>query len=436
MMKFTKSLELQPKFHKIVPGACHTYAKGDDQFPEFMPPYIVKGKGVHLWDLDGNKFIEYGNGIRSVTLGHAFEPVVQAVQKQIMLGNNFVRPAVIEYQCAEEFLSVINRADMVKFCKDGSDATGAALRLARAHTGRDYIAVCGSQPFFSHDDWFIGSTPMNSGVPKAVQDLTLKFNYNDIDSVKQLFEQYPNQIAAIILEAEKYSPPKNNFLHEVRNLCRENGTVFILDEMITGFRWDLGGAQRYYDLDPDLSTWGKALGNGFSIAALAGKAELMNLGGLNHDKKRVWLLSATHSAECPSLAACMATIKFYKENNVVEQLHKQGHKLKKGVMKSVKEHGLEKYFGAIGRDCSAVYFTRDQQENPSQPFRTLFFQEMIKRGVLIPSLIVTYSHTDEIIEETLEKLHESLLVYKKAINEGVEKYLIGRSVKPVFRVYN
>lgn len=435
-MKFTNSLKLQKKFNDTIPGGSHTYAKGDDQFPEFMPPYIERGKGCHIWDIDGNEFIEYGMGLRSVTLGHGFEPIVEAAYKQMQIGNNFVRPAKIELECAEEFLSVIDGADMVKFSKDGSDATNGAVKLARAHTGRDMVAVCANHPFFSVDDWFIGTTPMSAGIPDSVKKMTVKFCYNDIESVEGMFEEYPGKISCVILEAEKYAPPEDNFLHKLKDIAHKNGALFILDEMITGFRWHLGGAQKMYDIVPDLSTFGKALGNGFAISALAGKREFMELGGLHHNKERVFLISTTHGAENHALAAAIANIKFFKENKVVERLDEQGRKLKEGVNKAATELGLFDYIKIIGPNCCSVYGTKDQNGEPSQPYRTLFIQECMKRGLLMPSSIVSYSHSDRDIEETIERMAEAMVVYKHALEEGVEKYLVGRPVAPVFRKYN
>lgn len=435
-MEHINSLTLQKRFHDVIPGGSHTYAKGDDQFPQNMPVYIEKGKGCKVWDVDGNEYIEYGMGLRSVSLGHAFDPVNDAVIKQIQLGNNYVRPSRIELECAEEFLSIIEGAEMVKFCKNGSDATSAAIKLSRAYTGREMVAICADHPFFSVDDWFIGSTPMSAGIPKAVRDLTVKFSFNNIESVKSLFEQYSGKIACVILEAEKITPPENNFLHEVKRIANENGALFILDEMITGFRWDLGGAQKKYNIVPDLSAFGKALGNGYAISALTGKRELMRLGGLQHNKERVFLLSTTHGAENHALAAAIATIKFYKENDVIGTLHRQGKKLTDGVNKISRELGLEDYVSIIGPDYCSVYKTNDGDKKPSQPFRTLFLQETMRRGLLMPSSVVSYSHTDSDIEKTVEIIYEALLVYKKALNEGVEKYLEGASVKPVFRMYN
>jgi glutamate-1-semialdehyde 2,1-aminomutase len=434
-MDFSKSLKLQKGFHQLIPGGAHTYAKGDDQFPEFMPLYIERGKGSHVWDVDGNEFIEYGMGLRSVALGHAFEPILKAVSRQIQYGLNFTRPAAIELECAKEFLSIIDGADMVKFCKNGSDATNAAIKLARAYTGRDLVAVCAEHPFFSVEDWFIGTTPMDSGIPKQIKELTIKFSYNNLESVQQMFENSPGQVACVILEAEKYDSPSDGFLHKLKELCHKNGSVFILDEMITGYRWHLGGAQKKYNIVPDLSTFGKAMGNGFAVSALAGKKELMELGGMNHNKERVFLLSTTHGAETHSLAAAIATINFYKENSVIETMYEKGQKLEKVLMNAAEELNLKDYFSVIGPPVCSVYSTNDQNKEPSQEFRTLFLQETLKRGILMPSSVISFAHTDRDIEETGEKVFEALQVYKKALNEGVEKYLIGRPVKPVFRKY-
>ncbi|MTI30285.1 glutamate-1-semialdehyde 2,1-aminomutase [Xanthovirga aplysinae] len=435
-MNFKSSLKLQKRLHQLIPGGCHTYAKGDDQFPEFMPPILEKGKGSHVWDLDGNKYIEYGGGLRSVILGHAFPPIINAVQKQLRLGSNFIRPAKIEYDCAEEFLQMIEMADMVKFCKDGSDATSAAVKLARAVTGRDIIAICSSHPFFSVEDWFIGTTPVSSGIPKVIKELTVKFEYNNINSVKEILKKYSNQIAGFILEPEKNDPPKNNFLHQLKEICHQNGALFILDEMITGLRWHNGGAQKLYNIKPDLSTFGKALGNGFSVSALAGKKEFMELGGLQHSKKRVFLLSTTHGAENHCLAAAIANIKFFKENPVIESLNQRGEKLALLIQKSVRELKLEKNFLIIGKPSCLVYATLNEKMENSQAFRTLLLQELIKRGILATSLVISFSHTEKDIDITAEAFHEALFIYKKALNEGIEKFLIGRPVKPVWRAYN
>lgn len=433
---FEKSLELQGRFHQLIPGGSHTYAKGDDQYPEFMPPYIARGRGCRVWDVDGNEYIEYGMGMRAVSLGHAYSAVNKAASKQMDLGNNFTRPAAIELKAAEIFLGMVPGADMVKFAKNGSDATTAAIKLARAATGRDKVAFCKDHPLFSVDDWFIGTTEISRGIPRSQLELSVGFRYNDIESVKALLQNNPGEIACFIIEPEKYEPLDINFITQLQALCREQGALLILDEMITGLRWHLGGAQTLYNVVPDLSTFGKAMGNGFAIAALAGKREFMQLGGLQHEEERVFLLSTTHGAESHALAAFMAVVEEYRQKDVIGYLQYQGERLRLGMHKIIAEHRLESHVGVHGHPAALVYSTADQDGNASQPFRTLFIQECMKRGLLAPSLVVSYSHRDEDVDQTLDILYQSLGVYRHALDNGIDQYLQGRAIQPVFRKYN
>jgi glutamate-1-semialdehyde 2,1-aminomutase len=433
---FSKSRALQPKAHRLIPGGSHTYAKGDDQYPVQAPGFIARGRGCHVWDLDGNEFIEYGMGLRAVALGHGFEPVVEAGYKQMQLGINFSRPAKIEVDLAESMLEIIDGADMVKFAKNGSDVTTAAVKLARAYTGRELIAVCGDQPFFSVDDWFIGTTENNAGIPPAISKMTLKFRYNDLESLGNLFAQNPGQIACVIMEAEASTPPAAGYLNQVKALCEQQSAVLIFDEMITGFRWHLGGAQKFHGVIPHLSTFGKAMGNGFAIAALAGRREIMRLGGLDHDQPRVFLLSTTHGAETHALAASLETIRIYRERSVVEYLWERGERLHTLVKRSIAENRLEGFFELSGRPCNLIYSTRDQDGNPSQAFRALFMQELIRGGVIAPSFVVSFSHNDADLEQTADAVYVAHAIYRKALDEGSDKYLEGRPVKPVNRRHN
>ena len=433
---YSRSLALQPKAHRLIPGGAHRYAKGDDQFPEQAPAFIARGKGCHVWDLDGNEFIEYGMGLRAVTLGHAFEPVVEAAYRQMQLGINFTRPAKIEVDLAESMIDIIDGADMVKFAKNGSDVTTAAVKLARAYTGRNLIAICADHSFFSIDDWFIGTTEVKAGIPAAISDMTLKFAYNRPDSLRALFKAHPGQIACVIMEAEAAAPPVPGYLHQVKEICEENGAVLIFDEMITGFRWHLGGAQKFYGVVPHLSTFGKAMGNGFAISALAGEREIMRLGGLDHDQPRVFLLSTTHGAETHALAASLATLRIYRERDVIEVLWKQGKRLRALVDRSIAENRLTGFFEVTGKPCNLVFVTCDQEGHRSQAFRTLFMQELIRRGVIAPSFVVSYAHSDADIDRTAEAVFAAHVVYRKALDEGIDKYLEGRPVKPVYRRFN
>lgn len=433
---FTRSNQLRTRGHGLIPGGAHTYAKGDDQYPANAPGFIARGAGCHVWDVDGNEFIEYGMGLRSVTLGHAYPPVVEAAYRAMQEGINFTRPAAIEIACAEQLLDLIPGAEMVKFAKNGSDVTTAAIKLARAYTGRDMVGICIDHPFFSVDDWFIGASPMSAGIPQVIQDLTVTFRYNDPASVEALFAQYPGRIACLIMEPEKYSPPENDFLHEVQRICHQNGALFVLDEIITGFRHGLQGAQGKYGIVPDLSTFGKALGNGFSIAALVGRREIMELGGLDHNRERVFLLSTTYGAETHCLAAAIETMRIYREEDVIGYLDYQGRRLAEGIRQAVADHDLEEYIDVVGFPCNLVYGTRDENGQPSQWFRALFLQETIKRGLLMPSLILSYSHRDADVDFTVAAIYDALHVYRKALVEGIDKYLVGGPTQPVFRRYN
>jgi glutamate-1-semialdehyde 2,1-aminomutase len=326
--------------------------------------------------------------------------------------------------------------DMVKFAKNGSDVVTAAVKLARAYTKRDVVAICGDHPFFSADDWFIGTTPVNAGIPEKISALTVKFRYNDLESLRVLFDEHPDQIAAVVLEAETAIAPHPGYLESFTTLCRERGALVILDEMITGFRWHNGGARAYYGLNPDLTAYGKALGNGFAVSALVGRRDVMRLGGLDHDQPRVFLLSTTHGAEYHALAAAMVVMQTYQQEPVVETLWAQGARLAAGVRKVVAELKLERFFEVLGRPCNLVYVARDPEGNPSQAFRTLFLRETLMRGLIMPSMVVSYAHSDPVIDATVDRVAEALRVYRRAIDEGIERYLPGRPVKPVMRRFN
>jgi glutamate-1-semialdehyde 2,1-aminomutase len=434
---FEQSTALRARAHALIPGGAHTYAKGDDQYPVLSPSHIVRGQGCRSWDADGNCYIEYGMGNRAVTLGHAYEPVLAAVRAELEKGVCFSRPATIEIEAAEKFLSIIDNAEMVKFSKDGSDATSGAVKIARAYTGRDLIAICGDHPFFSVDDWFIGATAMHGGIPQAIRDLTVKFSYNDIASVKALLAKHRGQIAGFILEPSRIDPPKDNFLQELQKLVKADGGLLILDEMITGFRWRLQGGQRKFGVDPDLSTWGKAMANGFSVSALAGKREYMRLGDLEQtERPRVFLLSTTHGGETHALAAAIATMDIYQREPVIEHLQRVGERLRTGLNEVIRGHGLERQIAIMGDNSNLLFSSLDGEGKPSQAFRTLLLQETIKRGVIMPSLVVSYSHQDADIDETINAIDGALAVYVCALNDGVDKYLVGRPSTPVYRTWN
>lgn len=425
------------RLNEVIPGGAHTYSRGDDQYPENAPALFVRGEGCYTWDPSGNKFLDYGMALRAVTVGYGFKEIADAAIEEIWKGNNLQRASLTELIAAETIVDLIPSADMVKFAKNGSTVTTAAVKLARAYTGRNYIARCLEHPFFSYDDWFIGDTALQKGIPEDISKLTIHFNYNNIDSLQQLFDQYPNQIACVIMEPASFDPPIDNFLQKVKELCKKYNSVFIFDEMITGFRWHLQGAQTYYNVEPDLTTFGKGMANGFSVAALVGKREIMELGGIKKEgSERVFLTSTTHGAEMCGLGAFIKTVEVYKKYNVVEHLWDYGRRFTDGINKIAKEYGIEEYFGIYGYPCSPNYFTKDKNGNLSLGYRTLYAQEMIKEKIVIPGIVITYSHKEPELEMTFEAHRKVLKTYCNALEDGLDKYLNSKIIKPVFRKFN
>lgn len=430
-------MNFSERLNRVIPGGAHTYSRGDDQFPSNAPQILSKGKGAYVWDVNDNKYLDYGMALRAVTIGYANERINNAAIEQINNGVNLTRPSLIELEAAELLVDLIPSAEMIKFAKNGSTVTTAAVKLARAYTGKKYVAVCADHPFFSYDDWFIGSTVMNRGIPSEVSNLTLKFHYNNISSLEELFSAYPNEISCVIMEPVTTLPPKDNFLQKVKELCHKNEALFILDEMITGFRFHLQGASRYFGIEPDLCTFGKGMANGFSVAALGGKREIMELGGI--DKKgmeRTFLVSTTHGAEMSGLGAFIKTVEVYKELKVVDHLWNYGKKLMDGINSIAKELGIENYFYVEGYPCNPNYITKDEKGQVSMEFRTLFSQEMINNKVLMPWIALSYSHGEEELSFTLEAVYKALKIYKQALEFGVTKFLKSCPIKPVFRKYN
>lgn len=425
------------KLHNVIPGGAHTYSRGDDQFPSNAPSILERGEGAYVYSPEGNKYLDYGMGLRSVNIGYGNKEIADACYEEILKGNNLTRASLTELKAAELLCELIPSVDMVKFAKHGSAVTTAAVKLARAYTGKKMVAVPTEQPFFSYDDWFIGSTPLTRGTIQEASQLTLKFNYNDIDSLKALFEKYPDQIAAVMLEAATTVEPKANFLQEVQALCKAKGAVFIIDEMITGFRWHMQGAQTYYGIEPDLCTFGKAMANGFAVAALAGKREIMQIGGiLEEGAERIFLTSTTHGAEMSALGAFIKTMEILKREQVVEHFWSYGNKLITGMNTICKELGIQDQFYVEGYPCSPNYVAKDKDGNISLPMRTLFAQEMLEKNIMMPYIAVSNSHQEIELDMTLSATRHALTIYQQALENGLEGYLKSRAIKPVFRKYN
>ena len=431
---FTKSNELRKKATTLIPGGAHTYSKGDDQFPQLSPHSIVSGKGSRIIDVDGNEFVDWGMGLTSVLLGHAYEPIIDVIKKELDNGVNFIRPSFIEAEVAEIMQAQIPSAQMVKFAKNGSNATTSAIKLARAYTGQEIILRCIDQPFFSIDDWFIGDTDINCGVTKGSINTTKHFKYNDIKNLENVINQYEQEgIACVILEPAATEEPKDGYLQKVKDICTKNDIVLIFDEVISGFRFHPKGAQYLYGVTPDLSTFGKAMANGFSISALVGKKEIMRLGGIEHDKQRVFLLSTTYGGETHHLRAAQKSIEILNQNNyeVTKHIWSVGKRIKEAYNKTVKENNLDNYTNMQGIDCRPYFYFKNNT------LRTLFVQEMIKYGILVQSIVPSFSHRDREIIQTIEAFKKAIKTLAYAIHENkIDKLLIGNKIKPVFRKYN
>jgi glutamate-1-semialdehyde 2,1-aminomutase len=433
---FDRSREFANRIHELIPGGAHTYSKGDDQFPVNAPAAITHGKGAHVWDLDGNEFIDCSMGLTSVCIGHGYEPVARAVAEAAMLGTNFQRPAKMELEAAELFLETVQSGDMVKFAKNGSTVTTAAVKLARAYTGRSRVAIPREHNFFSFDDWFISTTPCDLGIPPKVREMTALFSYNNFSSVEKLLADPDHDIACLMMEPVKFDPPTDDFLQRVAQLCKDRGVLLVIDEMVSGFKWSLKGAQDYLGVKPDMATWGKGVANGFSLCALTGRADIMELGGIRREgADKLFLISTTHGAETTGLAAAIATIKAMQAHDMVASNWARGNSLRARLEQSIRRHGLTDHLQVLGYDCLMLVACRNHEKVLDDRFRTLMMQEMISRGVLFQGLFyTTWSHQEAELTHQATAFDESCAVYAQAIAAGsCDGLLIGRPAKPVFR---
>ena len=435
----SKTSEIGLTLKKLIPGGSHTYSKGDDQWPENAPKCLVRGKGCYVWDADGNRYMEWSMGLTAICLGHANEEINKAAIDAMSLGHNFQRPATIEAFAAERFLKFLgDRGEMVKFAKNGSTLTTAAVKLSRAFTGRAKVAVCAEHPFFSYDDWFIGSTRCPAGVPNPIRDLTVKFSYNNIESVNKMFADNQGQIACVILEPVKFERPVDGFLQALADVCRREGAVLVWDEMVTGFKWGAKGAAAHYGVKGDLYTWGKGMANGHSVCALTGRRDIMELGGIDHDKPRVFLSSTTHGAEIPELAAMMATLDiFERDPKIFERNWLAGKKFRQELDLLVKNADLSSAIEFIGEDLFLAMNVKNGGIHKLNVARTYLLQELVRRGQLFQGLFyLTPAHTEVAINETLAAWKEVLPLFRNFIKSGKREELVGEPTKPVFRAFN
>ena len=419
----TQSNFLYNRAVKVQKPVTQTLAKGPGQFTKGVAPkYLVRGKGSHVWDADGNEYIDFNSAIGPISLGYAYPVVDEAIRMQLNDGITFSLMHPLEIELAELVHDVIPNAEAVKIAKTGADVCSAAIRVARAFTGRDKVFCCG---YHGWHDWYIGITSRNAGIPEAIQELTYTFEYNDIESIKAALDE---TVAALILEPFIFEAPAPGFLQQLADLCKANGTLLIFDEMWTGFRIALGGAQEYFNVKADLAVFSKACANGMPVALLTGRADVMEL--FNSEV----FSYTTFGGEALSLAACVATIHELRDKNVPQYLDEKGALLKDGYNQLAIAHGMDQYTRCIGFNCRTMVTFTPEAGNGLE-LKTLMQQEMIKRGILWAGFHnMCFSHYNEDIAYTLSAYNEVLPIVKQAILSGnVKSYLKGEVLEAVFR---
>jgi len=422
--KFTKSFEYWKRAEKIIPAGTQTISKGPDQFVKgAYPIYLIRGKGSHVWDVDGNEYIDYPLALGPVILGYSYPRVNEAVLKQLEDGITFSLMHPLEVELSELLTEIIPCAEMVRFGKNGADATSAAVRVARAYTGREKIAYCG---YHGWQDWYIVTTDRKKGVPLMLKNYVCPFEYNKIETLEKVFEENRDEIAAVIMEPVGVDEPRGDFLRKVKGLTHENGALLIFDEIVTGFRLALGGAQEYFKVVPDLACFGKGMANGMPLSAVVGRRDVMRM------FEEVFF-SLTFGGEALSLAAALATIREIKEKNVVKHIWGKGQKLRDGYNKLTEEIGIETK--SIGLPPRTIFSFKNSGGKESLEMKSLFFQEAVKRGILFGNAtFISYSHTDEDTERALEVCGDVLKIVKGAVDENrVKQMLEGEVAKEVFR---
>lgn len=421
-----RSHALKAKAQGVIPSGTQTFSKGPSQFVQGAAPvFLARGQGSHVWDVDGNEYIDYPMALGPIILGHNEPAVTEAVIRQLRDGTTFSLPHPLEVDVAGMLTEMIPCAEMVRFGKNGSDATSGAVRVARAYTGRDRIACCG---YHGWQDWYIGTTTRNAGVPEAVRKLTIPFEYNNLESLERIFAEHPRHVAAVIMEPVGVVEPRAQFLQRVKELTQREGAVLIFDEVITGFRLALGGAQEYFGVTPDLACFGKGIANGFPLSAIVGRQEIMQL----FDEI---FFSFTFGGETVSLAAAAATLAELRAKPVIEHLWRQGARLRDGYNALASTAGLAPATRCAGLPPRTVMTFTDERGEESMVLKSFFQQECLKRGVLFSGgQNICYRHTDRDIEQTLHVYQEVMGLLAEAIRSGsVEATLEGPAVQPVFR---
>jgi len=412
---------------KVIPMGTQTFSKSRIQYPLGVSPYFAaRAQGSKIWDVDGNEYVDFISALCAVTLGYDDPDVAQAVKAQLENGVIFSLPHPLEVEVAEKIVAMVPCAESVRFGKNGSDATAGAIRLARAFTGRDHVAACG---YHGWQDWYIGATTRNLGVPQSTCALTHLFSYNDPASLAKIFRTYPGEVAAVILEPMNVVEPKGGFLDTVQEISRQHGAVLIFDETITGFRYANGGAQEYFGVTPDLATFGKGLANGYPLSAVAGRAEIMRL------MEEVFF-SFTFGGETLSLAASLATLRKLETEPVVATLAATGEKIVAGLRALIARHGVKHFLSVAGHPSWSFLIFENAADYPLNAIKTLFLQEMFSRGVLmLATHNVSYAHTESDVRRLLTAYDEVLPILNDAVrNRRLHQLLRCEPLKPLFKV--
>lgn len=425
-LNISKSNELKTKGSALLPSLAQTFSKSPSSFVEGVyPVYAERAEGCYLFDVDGNKYIDYLMSLGPIVLGYNYKPVNDAIVEQLNKGIIFSLPHIKEIEVAEALKRIIPCADMSRFTKTGSDAVTGAVRAARAITKKDMIFYCGSGGVW--DDWYSTVTNRNQGIPKFNSDLIKIFEYNDMKTLEELFNKYKNRVAAVVMEPVMLDLPQNDFLQEVKKITHENESLLIFDEILTGFRLSRGGGQEYFKTVPDMATFAKGIANGMPLGAIVGKSEYMKI------FEEVFV-STTFGGEALSLAASVATINEYEKHDVCDHMWKLGKIIKDNFNRLAQEKNLNAQ--CVGLPPRLKLLIKDDSGNDSLLYKSLFLQVVVENGVFMhPNVILlSYSHTNEDIEHTINALEKGLDFLKKSIDENsVEKQLKGKVAKEVIR---
>jgi glutamate-1-semialdehyde 2,1-aminomutase len=424
---YAGSQAMLERAQKTVPLGCQTFSKSHIQYPTGAAPlFVTHGNAGRVWDVDGNEYVDLVGGLLPNVLGYRDPDVDAAIREQLDRGISFSLATPLEAELSERLCRLIPCAEMVRFGKNGTDATSACIRLARAFTRRDRILMCG---YHGWQDWYIGATTRNLGVPAAVSALSHLVPYNDLAAVERMFAQYPGEVAAIILEPAGANTPQEGFLQGLKDLAHRHGAVLVFDEVVTGFRWSLGGAQAKYNVTPDLAAFGKALGNGMPIAAVVGRTDIMR-------KMEDIFFSATFGGEALSLAAALAVLDKMEREPVIDRLWQTGGLLMEETRKRIASAGLSDNIGLVGSAPWAVLSYKDHAKAPAAAIKTLFLREAISCGVLVnASHNVCYAHDQADLARVLGAYEYALGEVRAALDAGNLMERLGNQIiQPVFQV--